>query len=282
MDVFGHDSTLFVTLMENGMSKEEALRFIAEHGAKMTLVDNLRPTVIGEGVVPKGRGYSHFTDGCSMVLPFGTELKNYNDIHQTTFVHGEGYVNKFADQPTDFGMFIRMNPQMFTPENQDWGFFTLAHLEHDVHSDGVWQRELCKCDTVNDVVVYRRTGKVVDGKTFRTDMARANIFMHAMFVDYIRTQLRCDLTEQEFLDAIFASFDKWYTPEMASVSKSFFNLDHRIFAATSDEIDELVEEIIASGVFRNRNQLEGVTLRLFMSAKASLSTVMNLMVYSRK
>ena len=202
MELFGHQTPLFARLLEEGLSKKEALEFIKEHGVKMMLVDNLRPAVNGDDVAPKGRGYSHFTDRCSMVLPFGEALKDYTDIHQTTFEHGEGYRNKFADEPTDFAKFIRMNPDMFTPENQDWGIFTLAHLEQDVNSDGVWQRMVCACDTENDRVDYVFTGKVVDGATFRKDMIRANIYMHTMFVGYIRNVLKCDIQEQEFLEAV--------------------------------------------------------------------------------
>ena len=282
MELFGHQTTLFARLLKEGLSKEEALEFIKEHGVKMMLVDNLRPAVIGDDVAPKGRGYSHFTDGCGMVLPFGEALKGYTNIHQTTFEHGEGYRNKFADKPTDFAKFIRMNPEMFTPENQEWGIFTLAHLEQDVNSDDVWQRLVCACDTENDRVDYILTGKVVDGATFRKDMFRANIYMHTMFVGYIRNVLECDIQEQEFLEAVFASIDEWYNPVMAEPTKGYLKMDPRVFGAEHEDLGDLAKEIIASGMFRTRKQLDVITIELFENAMVSLNAVMNLMVHSRK
>ena len=211
MEVFGHMTTLYGALRRNGVSHEGALNMIREHGIKFMLTDNIRAAVTGEGVARFGRGYSHFTDGCSMVLPFGDALKSYTNIHQTMFEHREGYVNKFADQPTDFAKFIRMNPEMFTPENQIWGIATLAHLAQDVNSDDLWQRNICSCDTDNDIVVYNYTGRVVDGDQFRKDMATANIYMHNMFVGYIHNVLDArELEEQEFLNAVFESADRWY------------------------------------------------------------------------
>ena len=282
MEVFGHQAAFLGALLKSGVSYIEALKLIREHGVKMMLVDNLRPTVIGEGVAPKGRGYSHFTDGCAMVLPFGEALKDFTDIHQTVFEHGEGYCNKFADKPTDFAKFIRMNPEMFTPENETWGVCALAHLQQDVNSDDVWQRLVCNCNTELNRVFYNYTGAVVDGDKFRKDMARANIYMHAMFVEYIRNMLNCDVQQNDLLNAVFISIDRWYNPTMAEPTKSYFKLDDRVFGAKHGDLSELAKEIVESKMFRTRKHLDYMSIKLFQDAMASLNPVMNLLVHSQK
>ena len=281
MEVFGHQISFYGALIKNGLSHEEALSMIREHGAKLMLVDNLRAVVTGEGVAKFGRGYSHFTDDCGMVLPFGDALKNYTSIQQTTFVHEEGYVNKFADKPTDFAKFIRMNPAMFLPENQDWGICTLAHLQQDVGSDDVWQRKVCVCDTDNDYVRYNYTGFETNGGQFRKDMAKANIYMHVMFVGYVRNVLQQKIQQEEFLEAIFESVDRWYTPEMAAATKKYFDLDPRIFTLEHEELKELAAEICATKMFKTRKQLDMASISLFEESMVSLNPVVNHLVHMK-
>lgn len=281
MEVFAHVLTEYTALRQNGLTHEEALECIRKHGVKMMLTDNIRCCVVGDGVAKFGRGYSHFTDGCGMVLPFGDELKGFTDIHQTEFVHAEGYVNKFADKPTDFAKFIRMNPNMFTPENELWGISVLAHLQQDVNSDDVWQRKVCTCDTDKDEVVYNFTGTKVNGKQFRDDMARANIYMHHMFVGYVRNILGVEMSEEEFLGAIFDSIDRWYNPKMAENTKKYFKLDPRIFGEDSG-VKELAKEVVDSGMFLTRKQLDFTSITLFTDCIASLNPVVNHLVHLKK
>lgn len=278
MEIFGHCATFYGALRKSGVSHEKALEMLEAHSAKLCLVDAIRCYVIGDNVVKFGRGYSHFTDGCGMTLPFGEALKEFSSIEQAAYVHGEGYVSKFADEPTDFAMFYRMNPELFASGNEEWGIFVMSHLCQDVNSDTVWQHDICICDTKNNSVRYRYTGKVVDGAQFRKDMFLANIYMHRMFVEYIGRILDQELDEEEFLSRIRASFDRCYNEKMSENTKKYIVMDPRVFGATSEEMRELAKQIVATGMFKSRGHLDCTCVMLFQNAMVSLNPVINHMV----
>ena len=278
MEIFGHCIAAYGAYIKSGVSHEKALEMIEEHSAKLCLTDAIRCYVTGDNVAKFGRGYSHFTDGCGMTLPFGEALKEFSSIEQTAYVHGEGYVSKFADEPTDFAMFYRMNPEMFAPGNEEWGVFVLSHLCQDVNSDTVWQHNICICDTKNDSVRYPYTGKVVDGAQFRKDMGLANIYMHRMFVEYVWNILEQEVHEEEFLSRVRASFDRWYNEKMSTNTKKYIDMDKRVFGATPEEMKELAKQIVATGMFLNRKHLDYTSITLFQDAMASLNPVINHMV----
>ena len=183
MEGFGHVITFYAALRRAGISQIEAENHIKEHSAKICLTDAIRCTITGENVVKFGRGYSHFTDGCSMVIPCGEKLKTYSNIHQTKFTTGENYRSKFSDKTTDFGLFIKTNPDLFSPENDDWGIAILSHLQQDVNTDYLWLYNLCSCNVEENKVLYKNSGKIVTGETFRKDMAQVNIYIHRLFVE---------------------------------------------------------------------------------------------------
>ena len=278
MEIFGHVISMYAALRRQKVTPMEARELLEEHAAKLCLTDAIRFTVRGEDVVQFGRGYSHFTDGCYMILPFGKELKSFTNIEQTAYGTGEGYRNKFADKPTDFALFVRMNPGMFEPENEDWGVMVLSHLHQDVNSDSVWQKQLCVCDTDNDKVVYPCTGRVVDGKKFREDMALCNIYMHWMFVEYVHQIIGDDLTDDDLLSPVRRSFEKWYTPEMAANTCRYINMDKRVFEPGEGEIEALAEEIIATGLVKSEEQLQAGAIKLFEDSIVSLNMVINHLV----
>lgn len=275
MEIFGHCMAFYGALIRNRVEHERALELVEEHSAKLCLTDAIRCYVLGEDVVKFGRGYSHFTDGSGMTLPFGEALKEFSDIHETEFVTGEGYVSKFADEPTDFALFIRMNPALFEKENEDWGTAVLSHLQQDVNSDTLWQHDVCICDTANNVVLYPYTGKQVDGTQFRKDMALANIYMHRMFVEYVWNMLEQEITEDEFLTRVRASFDKWYNERMSMNTKKYIDMDKRVFGATEEEMKALAKEVVSTGMFRNRKHLDYKCIQLFQDAMTSLNAMIN-------
>lgn len=278
MEIFGHVISMYAALRRQKVTPEEAKALLEEHAAKLCLTDAIRFTVRGDDVVQFGRGYSHFTDGCYMILPFGKELKSFTNIEQTAYGTGEGYRSKFADKPTDFALFLRMNPSMFEPANEDWGVMVLSHLQQDVNSDTVWQHWLCTCDTDNDRVVYNRTGKVVDGKTFREDMAFCNIYMHWMFVEYVRQMIGDDITAEDILLPVRKSFENWYTPEMAANTCRYIDMDERVFGASEEEMKAFAQEIIAKGLVKSEKQLQLGTINLFEQSISSLNIVINHLV----
>ena len=178
MEIFGHVIT-FYSALRREFSHERAVELVEEHAAKLCLPDAIRFTVKNcDDVVKFGRGYSHFTDGCYMELPFGKALKGFKYIFYTRYNTGEGYISKFADEPTDFAKFISLNPDMFKEPNESWGVFALSHLYQDADTDNFWQRVLCTMYTKENVVHYNKTKKIVSGQKFRKDMALANIYVH--------------------------------------------------------------------------------------------------------
>lgn len=283
MELFGHCIALYAAaIKDGGMSHEKALEMLEEHSAKLCLTDAIRCYVTGDNVVKFGRGYSHFTDGCGMTLPFGEALKGFSSIEQTEYVHGEGYISKFADEATDFALFCRMNPEMFAPGNEDWGICVLSHLHQDVNSDTVWQYDVSICDTKNDIVRYPYTEKIVNGEQFRKDMALANIYIHRMFVEYVWNILEKELHEEEFLGRIGASFDRWYNEKMSANTKKYIDMDKRVFGATPEEMKELAKQIVATGMFANRKHLDYTAITLFQNAMVSLNPVINHMIRMQK
>lgn len=283
MELFGHCIALYAAaIKDGGMSHEKALEMLEEHSAKLCLTDAIRCYVTGDNVVKFGRGYSHFTDGCGMTLPFGEALKGFSSIEQTEYVHGEGYISKFADESTDFALFCRMNPEMFAPGNEDWGICVLSHLHQDVNSDTVWQYDVSICDTKNDIVRYPYTEKIVNGEQFRKDMALANIYIHRMFVEYVWNILEKELHEEEFLGRIGASFDRWYNEKMSANTKKYIDMDKRVFGATPEEMKELAKQIVATGMFANRKHLDYTAITLFQNAMVSLNPVINHMIRMQK
>ena len=283
MELFGHCIALYAAaIKDGGMSHEKALEMLEEHSAKLCLTDAIRCYVTGDNVAKFGRGYSHFTDGCGMTLPFGEALKGFSSIEQTEYVHGEGYISKFADEATDFALFCRMNPEMFAPGNEDWGICVLSHLHQDVNSDTVWQYDVSICDTKNDIVRYPYTEKIVNGEQFRKDMALANIYIHRMFVEYVWNILEKELHEEEFLGRIGASFDRWYNEKMSANTKKYIDMDKRVFGATPEEMKELAKQIVATGMFANRKHLDYTAITLFQNAMVSLNPVINHMIRMQK
>lgn len=283
MELFGHCIALYAAaIKDGGMSHEKALEMLEEHSAKLCLTDAIRCYVTGDNVAKFGRGYSHFTDGCGMTLPFGEALKGFSSIEQTEYVHGEGYISKFADEATDFALFCRMNTEMFAPGNEDWGICVLSHLQQDVNSDTVWQYDVSICDTKNDIVRYPYTEKIVNGEQFRKDMALANIYIHRMFVEYVWNILEKELHEEEFLGRIGASFDRWYNEKMSANTKKYIDMDKRVFGATPEEMKELAKQIVATGMFANRKHLDYTAITLFQNAMVSLNPVINHMIRMQK
>ena len=283
MELFGHCIALYAAaIKDGGMSHEKALEMLEEHSAKLCLTDAIRCYVTGDNVAKFGRGYSHFTDGCGMTLPFGEALKGFSSIEQTEYVHGEGYISKFADEATDFALFCRMNTEMFAPGNEDWGICVLSHLHQDVNSDTVWQYDVSICDTKNDIVRYPYTEKIVNGEQFRKDMALANIYIHRMFVEYVWNILEKELHEEEFLGRIGASFDRWYNEKMSANTKKYIDMDKRVFGATPEEMKELAKQIVATGMFANRKHLDYTAITLFQNAMVSLNPVINHMIRMQK
>lgn len=283
MELFGHCIALYAAaIKDGGMSHEKALEMLEEHSAKLCLTDAIRCYVTGDNVAKFGRGYSHFTDGCGMTLPFGEALKGFSSIEQTEYVHGEGYISKFADEATDFALFCRMNTEMFAPGNEDWGICVLSHLHQDVNSDTVWQYDVSICDTKNDIVRYPYTEKIVNGEQFRKDMALANIYIHRMFVEYVWNILEQELHEEEFLSRIGASFDRWYNEKMSANTKKYIDMDKRVFGATPEEMKELAKQIVATGMFANRKHLDYTAITLFQNAMVSLNPVINHMIRMQK
>lgn len=276
MELFGHCITLLATGGRHELTFEEAIEMVEDVSAKLDETDAIRYyNKDAKDCVKFGRGYSHFTDGCWMRLPIGKELKTYTNISQTQYHTGEGYLNKFADKPTDFGLFISKNPHLFTEENKEWGICILSHLHQDVNSDTVWQHDLCACDTENNEVIYMATGKVVTGQEFRADMALTNIYMHRMFVLYTEEIFGHPINGQEFLNAVFASLDNFYNKPMAENTKKYFKMDPRVWTATEQQMTELANEIISTGLFNTRNGLDNTTRNLFDSALASLNPIVN-------
>ena len=275
MEIFGHCATFFARIIREGIALENALKLLEEHSAKLCLTDAIRYTIRGDNVVQFGRGYSHFTDGCGMTLPFGENLKNFTNIHETTFITGVGYISKFADKPTDFARFIRMNPALFEKGNDDWGSAILSHLQQDVTSDTLYQHDISICNTADNKVTYPYTKKEVDGEQFRKAMYLTNTYIHHFFVEYIKS-LTCDeFSEEKFLTSIKASFDRWYSKGMAENTKKYLNMDHRVFSATDEELKKLAEEVCSTGMFSSIEHLNSTCQSLFEDAMVNLNPMIN-------
>ncbi len=277
MEIFGHVVTMRAAFRRAHISSMVSDLLVREHAAKLCLTDAIRWTVRGEDVVKFGRGYSHFTDGCSMVLPYGEKLQTFTDIHQTEFFNDEGYVSKFADEPTDFGKFIRTNAAMFSTTNEAWGFCALAHLEQDVLSDSVWQHNLCRCDTTKNEVVYVKTGKIVDGKTFREDMALANIYMHNYFVEAAMIEFG-DVINEDVIDNARVSFRRFYYQGMAENTCKYLDMDPRVYGMNFEERRLLVQQLIDKGLINNEEELIEESRILYESAIACCNPLVNLFV----
>ena len=281
MELGQHVLCLLGSCGENGFSWKSAINVVRDKAAKLDLTDAIRCNNTGMGVVPYGRGYSHHTDGCWMVLPVGEELKDYENIYQTEFYTGEGYRSKTADGPTDFALFLRKNVHLFTEKNKEWGICVLAHLQQDVSSDTLWQHDLCQIDTDNDQVTYVESGRVVSGKQFRKDMNRTNVYMYRMFVHFISERFGFEVNIREFIDAMNQSFDKFYTAKMAESTKQYLRepwLDEKAWFATDEEMEELAEEILAMGLFSDRDHLDDCSRWLFESGVTCLNPVVNLVM----
>ena len=273
MEIFGHVFT-FYSALRREFSHERAVELVEEHAAKLCLTDAIRFTVKEcDNIVKFGRGYSHFTDGCYMKLPFGDELKNFTNISQTSYHTGEGYTNKFADDSTDFAKFIRLNSDMFKEENESWGVFALAHLCQDVDTDDFWQREVCTTYTKDNFVYYNMTKTVVDGQKFRIDMALANIYIHNAFINRLFYVKISDV--EEVIDAAKTSFRRWYEPEMAENTCKYLDMDIRVFATTFEELSELVEQIMGTSLFKSEDEMREFSNKMFDRAVTSLNSVMN-------
>ena len=277
MEIFGHVVTMRAAFRRAHVSETISDVLVREHAAKLCLTDAIRWTVRGDDVVKFGRGYSHYTDGCYMVLPFGEKLKTFTDIHQTEFYTNEFYRNKFADEPTDFAKFIRINAPMFSVTNEAWGLCALVHLQQDVASDSVWQHNLCRCDTANDQVVYVKTGKVVDGKTFREDMALANVYMHNYFVEAALGEFE-DVINDATLEEARQSFAKYYYQGMADNTGRYLEMDPRVFGMSYDQRQELVAELIEKGLVNSEEELLTETITLYETAIACCNPIVNLFV----
>lgn len=276
MEIFGHVIT-FYSALKREFTHERAVKLVEEYAAKLCLTDAIRFAVKDcDDIVKFGRGYSHFTDGCHMVLPFGEALKDFTNISQTSYHTGEGYVSKFADKPTDFAKFISLNPDMFMKPNESWGVFALSHLCQDVDTDDLWQRELCTVYTKDNFVHYNITNKVVDGQKFRKDMALANIYIHNIFVTILNSMYDLNVSEiKEVVEAAKTSFRRWYEPTMADNTCKYLDMDSRVFATTSEEVSGLIKEIIDTGLFETEEQMLDMSVSLLDRAIISLNSVMN-------
>ena len=273
MEVLGHVLTFYAALRQAGISKEQAESFVVEHAAKVCLTDSIRCTVTGDNVVKYGRGYSHFSDGCYMVLPCGKALKTYTNIHQTTFDSDKNYKSKFSDTPTDFCLFIKTNPHLFTPENSDWGLSVLSHLQQDVNTDYLWLHNLCKCNVKNNQVLYINSDIVVTGETFRKDMALVNIYIHRVFIELIFDMFG-DYILDDFLELPKNSFRKWYNPAMAENTCKCITTDPRVFKTPSRKLyNEL--NITKTGLFENCGQLEEYAYELFNNSMVCFNAFLN-------
>lgn len=277
MEIFGHVVTMRAAFRRAHVSAMLSDVLVREHAAKLCLTDAIRWTVRGDDVVKFGRGYSHFTDGCYMVLPYGERLKNFTDIHQTEFYTQEGYTSKFADEPTDFAKFIRINSAMFSVSNEAWGICALAHLQQDVSSDSTWQHNLCRCDTNKNEVVYVKTGKVVDGKTFREDMALANVYMHNYFVEASMAEFG-DVINDERIDEARQSFRKFYVQGMAENTCRYLEMDPRVYGMDYAERSALVGELIERGLITCEDEILDESMALYEAAIACCNPLINLFV----
>ncbi len=276
MEIFGHVIT-FYSALKRELPHEIAVKLVEEHAAKLCLTDAIRFAIKDcDDVVKFGRGYSHFTDGCYMKLPFGEELKKFTNISQTSYHTGEGYISKFADEFTDFAKFISLNPDMFKKPNESWGSFVLSHLYQDAETDIFWQREVCSVCAKEDFVQYNITNKVVDGQKFRKDMALANIYIHNFFVRMLYFNLYTDEDEVfEVIEAAKTSFRRWYEPKMAENTCKYLDMDNRVFVINSDLLGDLVQEIIDSGMFETEEQISELSTDLFLKELTCLNSAMN-------
>lgn len=235
----------------------------------------VRPEETCPDVVKFGRGYSHFTDGCGMKLPIGEELRNFSNISQTQYIHKSGYVSKFADEPTDFGLFYCLNSHLFEHENLIWGLAILSHLQEDVASDITWQHNLCRCDTKAGTVTYTASGRMVDGKQFREDMGLADIWMHR----YMRLKFEVeygDKISQDWINQyVCGSYYLGYPEGMAKNSCNYLNMDERVFEDSSENADEIIRILIERGLIKNEEQLLKESEELFLSAIGSCATLVN-------
>ena len=80
---------------------------------------------------------------------------------------------------------------------------------------------------------------------------------------------------KEFLDRVFASFDKFYNEPMATNTKRYFQMDTRVWNASEGQLAELADEIVYTGLFKNRQHLDDTTRALFESAVCSLNPIVN-------
>lgn len=281
METFGHVTSFYYAMRKAGLSKEESSNLVLKHSAKLCLTDSIRYTVKPiddkDTVVKFGRGYSHCTDGCYMVLPFGDTLKQFTNIHQTRFYTSNGYYNKFADEPTDFATFIQINSQMFEKENEEWGLCALAHLQQDVGSDTTWQHNLCICDTTNDKVVYVNTNKTVNGKKFRQDMSLANILFHQYIITRIYSEFGDNITQDWLNKYPCQSFLNNYEESMAKNTCGYLNMDSRVFESNySDSSKELFNKLITdSSLISTDYQLIEEFDLLFNDAVAACNLLVN-------
>lgn len=277
MEIFGHVVTMRAAFRRAHVSPMLCDVLVREHAAKLCLTDAIRWTVRGDDVVKFGRGYSHFTDGCYMVLPYGEKLATFSDIHQTEFYTDEFYKNKFADEPTDFAKFICINSAMFSTSNEAWGISALVHLQQDVSSDSLWQHNLCRCDTAKNEVVYVKTGKIVDGKTFRDDMALANVYMHNYFVEAALAELG-DVINEATLEEAKQSFRRFYYQPMAENTCKYLDMDPRVFGMSLEERNALVGELIERGLVTSEQELLDESMCLYEAAVACCNPLINLFV----
>ncbi len=278
MELYGH-ALAFAYSLRKYCSLEDVQELMLKNVYKLCLTDAIRYAVRPEetcsDVVKFGRGYSHFTDGCGMKLPIREELRSFSNIGQTKYVHKSGYVSKFADEPTDFGLFFALNPHLFEAENLIWGLAIISHLQQDVASDITYQHNLCVCDTNAGTVTYPASGRVVDGKQFREDMGLANIWMHR----YMRLKFEAeygDKISQDWINQyVCESYYLGYPEGMARNSCGYLNMDERVFDDTDERIVEIVQTLVERGLIRNEEQLLKETEELFSSAIGSCATLVN-------
>jgi hypothetical protein len=152
-----------------------------------------------------------------------------------------------------------------------------VHLQQDVASDSLWQHNLCRCDTQNDEVVYVKTGRVVNGKTFREDMALANVYIHNYFVEAALGEFG-DVINEATLEEAKQSFAKHYYQGMADNTSKYLDMDPRVFGMDHLQRQELVAELIARGLVNDEEELITEAVVLYEAAIACCNPIVNLFV----
>lgn len=249
---------------------------------KMVEPDTIRclalPTEQHPEIVKYGRGYSHCTDGCAMSLPIGDELKNFRGITTTKYLHKDGYVNKCADEPTNFELFFSYNQRLFAGDELIWGLAILAHLQQDVASDTTWQNNLCECEPQNKRVTYKHSGRVVTDKQFRDDMKLANVWFHRYFRLKIREEFGDEITQEWLNEFVCQAFYEDYSESMAENSCSYMNMDPRVFDDSEETANALIEEFVEKGLISCEADLKKEADMLIGSAVGACAVLVNHLV----